>query len=98
MGEPGSLDHQTPPRDRRIAHSAWVHPRWLPFAEFNEGGTTVYYDADPGPGGAVGQVIVFQHDPDGIYYIAEDVAEFVRASNALLAADLEELIVEFSGV
>ena len=93
-----SLPEQDPPRDSRIAHAAWTHPRWLPFAEFNEGSTTVYYDADPGPGGTIGQVIVFQHDPDGIYYVAEDIAAFVRASNNLLAADPEELIVEFRGV
>lgn len=90
--------HQKPPRDARIRHGVFSHPRWLPFAEYNEGGTTVYYDTDPGPGGREGQIIVYQHDPDGIYYVASDLASFVMLSNELLSEDPHDYIVHYSGV
>jgi cell wall assembly regulator SMI1 len=79
--------------DERIRHAAWVHPRWFPFAEFNGGATSVYYDADPGPGGAVGQIIVYQHDPDGVYYVASDFLAFLRLSNELLAANARDFLL-----
>ncbi len=83
---------QEPPRDARIRHACLSHPKWLPFAEFNGGGTVVYCDTDPGPGGTVGQVIVYQHDPDGLYYVAESVAAFVRHSNEVLRRNAQEFI------
>ena len=91
------LDREAVP-DGRIRHAAWANPQWFPFAEFNAGSTSVYYDADPGPGGTVGQVIVYQHDPDGVYYVAPDFLSFLRMSNELLAANAQECVVEYSGV
>jgi len=58
------------PRDERIA-SGWNNLRWLPFAEFNGFSTSVMYDRAPGFGGADGQIIVYQHDPDAINWVAE---------------------------
>ncbi len=89
---------QDPPRDARIRHARLAHPAWLPFAEFNGGGTIVYCDTDPGAGGSVGQIIVYQHDPDGLYYVAESVAAFVRQSNEIVQRDPNEFIGEGTGL
>jgi cell wall assembly regulator SMI1 len=48
--------------------------------------------------GRAGQIIVYQHDPDGIYYVAPDLVSFLRLSNELLREEAEEYIVRFSGV
>ncbi len=76
---------QEPARDTRIQPDAWVNKRWFPFAEFNGGGTIVYWDADPTPAGQIGQIIAYQHDPDAIYYVAPDFLTFIKQSNELLA-------------
>ncbi|MBU7314722.1 SMI1/KNR4 family protein [Paenibacillus oleatilyticus] len=62
------------------------HKYWFPFATLN-GSTLVYYDADPAPTGTYGQIIVYQHDPDCVYYAAGSFIEFLQQSNQLLETD-----------
>lgn len=68
-----------------------IHNLWLPIAEFG-GCTTVYFDADPSENGSYGQIIVYQHDPDFIYYVGENLIAFLNHSNDLLC--YENLIRE----
>lgn len=72
--------------DTRIAPLG-INPGWIPFGEFNGEGTVLFYDSSPGPDGTVGQVIAFEHDPDGMYCLADSFDEFFLLSNALLKED-----------
>lgn len=83
---------QDSPRDARIKPDLWMHKLWFPFADFNGGATKIYWDADPGPGGNIGQIIVYQHDPDGIYYVAPDFTSFLKKSNDLLEDNRREFL------
>lgn len=78
-------------RDARIIPGYLAHRLWFPFAEVNGGAISVQYDADPSPAGKYGQIIVYQHDPDAIYYVAESFIDFFKRSNDLLAAKSDEL-------
>jgi cell wall assembly regulator SMI1 len=78
-------------RDARILPGYLAHRLWFPFAEVNGGLTSVRYDADPSPAGKYGQIIVYQHDPDAIYYVAESFINFFKRSNDLLASKFNEL-------
>src|SRR5438309_379908 len=78
------------PTDPRIRPDFLHHRLWFPIAEFNCFSTAVYFDADPAPSGRHGQIIVYQHDPDAVYYVADTFLDFFRQSNELLAANLTE--------
>jgi cell wall assembly regulator SMI1 len=80
-------------RDSRIQPAFLHHQLWFPFAEFNGYSTSIYFDANPTESGKYGQIIVYQHDPDAIYYVAEDFLSFFKHSNDLLEANLEELLL-----
>lgn len=79
-------------RDERI-QPTFFHRFWFPFAEFNGFSTSVLFDADPTDKGTGGQIIVYQHDPDGVYYVAENFMEFFRKSNDSLEANLREIFL-----
>jgi cell wall assembly regulator SMI1 len=79
-------------RDERIQPTYLQHRLWFPFAEFS-GSTSILYDDDPTDKGNYGQIIVYQHDPDAIYYVAENFLEFFKKSNDLLQANVEELLL-----
>jgi cell wall assembly regulator SMI1 len=83
---------QDPPRDVRIKKGLWANKLWFPFADFNGGATKVYWDADPASTGWVGQIIVYQHDPEGIYYAAPDFETFLKSSNELLVKNRREFL------
>ncbi len=80
-------------RDERIKPGYLHHRLWFPIAEFNGYSTGVYFDADPADKGQYGQIIVYQHDPDAIYYVASSFLEFFRTSNDLLEKHAEELLL-----
>ncbi len=80
-------------RDARIQPSYIRHKLWFPLASFNGGSTLLLYDADPTKRGRYGQIIVYQHDPDAIYYVAASFLEFLEQSNDLLAEHVEELLL-----
>lgn len=79
------------PSDRRIK-SGFLHRRlWFPIAEFNNFSTSLYFDADPSPDGRYGQIIVYQHDPDAVYYVADSFIEMFQKSNDLMASNITQL-------
>lgn len=80
-------------RDERIQPAYLQHRLWFPFAEFNGFSTSLLFDGDPTDKGKYGQIIVYQHDPDAIYYVAENFLEFFKNSNDLLQANAKELFL-----
>ena len=70
-------------RDLRIK-DGWLNANWLPFAGYNGMSTMVMVDNDPATKGSIGQIIVYQHDPDAIYYVADNITEFYKKSLTLL--------------
>jgi cell wall assembly regulator SMI1 len=76
-------------QDERIQPTL-VHRFWFPCAEFNCFSTNVQFDADPTEKGQYGQIIVYQHDPDAVYFVAENFLEFFQDSNDKLDAKLKE--------
>jgi cell wall assembly regulator SMI1 len=81
------------PRDARIS-PGWYQPGWLPFATFGGATLVLLVDASPGPGGRVGQVIAFTHDPDEMTYVAPSFSEFLQASLQWLEARPQDLLEE----
>jgi len=79
-------------RDERIQPTL-IHEFWFPFAEFNGFSTSVRFDANPTNKGTYGQIIVYQHDPDGIHYVANNFLEFFRKSNDSLEANIREIFL-----
>jgi cell wall assembly regulator SMI1 len=75
--------------DERI-QPFWRHPRWLAFAQFNGFSTSIMLDTFPTEKGKHGQIIVYQHDPDAIYYVANSFLEFLKMSNNLLEKEASE--------
>jgi cell wall assembly regulator SMI1 len=55
----GDLDQPAESRDGKVK-PVWWNKRWIPFAD--AGGDLLCFDLDPGPSGAVAQVIRFHHD------------------------------------
>jgi len=78
--------------DERI-QPALVHALWFPFAEFNGYLTSVLFDADPTSKGNYGQIIVYQHDPDRVYYVAGNFLQFFKKSNDTLEVNLKDLFL-----
>jgi cell wall assembly regulator SMI1 len=76
-------------RDSRILPSVLVNRSWFPVAEFNGYSTKVIFDGIPTETGCYGQIIVYQHDPDAIYYVAESFLDFFKQSNDLFEANRE---------
>jgi len=83
---------QDPPRDMRIKPDLWVNKLWFPIGDFNGGATILYWDADPAPAGKVGQIIVYQHNPEAYYYVAPDFETFLLKSNNLFNEYRRELL------
>jgi cell wall assembly regulator SMI1 len=80
------------PRDARIRPRALHHRGWFPIVEFNGFSTAAYFDADPSPSGNYGQIIAYQHDPDAIYYVADNLLQFFKESNDQLESNLTQLL------
>lgn len=57
--------------------------RWFPFAEY-AGSLYLMLDYDPAEQGAVGQIICYVHDPDFVYYVAADVTEMLKLTEAVI--------------
>ncbi len=67
--------------DARIQPGLLSHRHWFPFAEWGGWNAALYVDAAPTPQGKTGQIIVYQHDPDMMYYVADSFLSFFKASN-----------------
>ena len=73
--------HPDPDRDPRIKQNVWFHPKWFPIAEINGFSTTILFDGSPSEEGDYGQIIVYHHDPDYMFYVAGSFIEFFQKSN-----------------
>lgn len=71
-------------RDPRIQRHFLRHSKWLGFAEFNGGSESLQFDADPTSKGERGQIILYSHDPDGIFWRDSGFLSFFKKSNDLL--------------
>lgn len=69
--------------DERIQPNLLGYSLWFPFTDFGGGNAIAMFDADPTSKGKYGQIIVYQHDPDAIYYVAESFLAFFKKSNDL---------------
>ncbi|MGM1046825.1 MAG: SMI1/KNR4 family protein [Bacillota bacterium] len=67
------------------------HKRWFPFASMAGGSLYLMLDFDPAESGDYGQVIVYVHDPDFIYYVAKSFTELLKESNHNLKTNIEEI-------
>lgn len=73
--------------DKRIQTGFLEHSRWLPFAQWGGWTVKLCFDAAPTSQGRVGQIIAYLHDPDMMYYIADDFISFFRQSNDWMAKE-----------
>ena len=71
-------------RDLRIQRHFLRHSKWIPFAEFNGDSHIMYIDGDPTHHGALGQIINYIHDPDGVFWQSADFLTFFMESNDML--------------
>ena len=67
-------------RDERIQPKIWHAKKWFPFADSGVG-TYVHFDGWPTDKGDYGQIVVYQHDPDTVYYAARNFLDFFCRSN-----------------
>lgn len=54
---------------------------WIPFATLAGGSLYLLLDYDPTDKGTPGQIISYIHDPDFIYYVADNFEELLENSN-----------------
>lgn len=66
-----------------------VYEKWIPIAE-SSGSTLVFYDFSPTEFGKVGQIIVYQHDPDFTYFVADNLTDFLKLTCELTLTHIEE--------
>lgn len=57
--------------------------RWFPFAKY-AGSLYLMLDYNPGPKGAVAQIICYVHDPDFVYYIASTLTEALKLTETVI--------------
>lgn len=70
--------------DKRIK-PYFANKNWIPFATLAGGSLYLLLDYDPTEKGKKGQIISYIHDPDFVYYVAEDFTELLKQSNDNLA-------------
>ncbi|MFF2271748.1 SMI1/KNR4 family protein [Agromyces sp. NPDC058136] len=81
------------PRDGRI-RPGWFPDSWVPFGAFGGSTIVLFADCDPAPGGEIGQVIAYVHDPDQISLLAPDGEAFLAASLEWFREHAEEFVPE----
>ncbi|MFS0871162.1 SMI1/KNR4 family protein [Paenibacillus xylanilyticus] len=57
------------------------HKPWIPFATMAGGSLYLMLDFDPSDQGSYGQIIIYVHDPDFVYYITDTFTSLLQASN-----------------
>lgn len=80
-------------RDPRI-RPGWYHRGWVPFAS-SVASLWLMEDHTPQPGGCVGQIIGYVHDPDEIVWIANSLSELLPLAAAMLESDPEDYGIEW---
>ncbi|MFE6075896.1 SMI1/KNR4 family protein [Paenibacillus sp. NPDC057886] len=57
------------------------HKEWIPFATMAGGSLYLMLDFDPAEKGTYGQIIMYVHDPDFVYYLTDTFTELLEVSN-----------------
>lgn len=57
------------------------HKPWIPFATMAGGSLYLMLDFDPSEQGSYGQIIMYVHDPDFVYYITDTFTNLLKDSN-----------------
>lgn len=60
--------------------------KWITFGMLGGGSLYLMFDFDPTEQGTVGQIIMYVHDPDFVYYVAGTFTELLEQSNRNLHA------------
>lgn len=60
--------------------------KWVAFGNLGGGSLYLMFDFDPTAQGTYGQIIMYVHDPDFVYYVAETFTELLEQSNRNLRA------------
>ena len=63
--------------DKRIKPFLF-NKRWIPFASLAGGSLYLMLDFDPAENGTSGQIIIYVHDPDFIYYVSKNIQELLQ--------------------
>jgi cell wall assembly regulator SMI1 len=63
--------------DKRIKPYLW-NKKWIPFAQLPSGSLYLMLDYDPTEYGKTGQIILYVHDPDFIYYAAPTFTDLIN--------------------
>ena len=61
--------------------------RWIPFAQLVNGSLYLMLDFDPSETGTMGQIIIYVHDPDFIYYVSKDINGLLQDTISNLEID-----------
>jgi len=61
--------------------------RWIPFAQLANGSLYLLLDFDPSETGTIGQIIIYVHDPDFIYYVSKDINGLLQDTISSLEFD-----------
>lgn len=59
---------------------------WITFGMLGGGSVCLMLDFDPSAQGTYGQIIMYEHDPDFIYYVSETFTELLEQSNRNLSS------------
>lgn len=57
------------------------HKPWIPFATMAGGSLYLMLDFDPSEQGSYGQIIIYVHDPDFVYFITDTFTHLLKDSN-----------------
>ncbi|WP_336780814.1 SMI1/KNR4 family protein [Paenibacillus illinoisensis] len=57
------------------------HKPWIPFATMAGGSLYLMLDFDPSDQGSYGQIIMYVHDPDFVYFITDTFTNLLKDSN-----------------
>jgi len=57
------------------------HKAWIPFATMAGGSLYLMLDFDPSERGSYGQITMYVHDPDFVYYITDTLTNLLEDSN-----------------
>ncbi|WP_440109599.1 SMI1/KNR4 family protein [Paenibacillus sp. QZ-Y1] len=57
------------------------HKQWMPFATMAGGSLYLMLDFDPTDEGTYGQIIMYVHDPDFVYYLTDTFTNLLTVSN-----------------
>ena len=64
--------------------------RWIPFAQMPNYDIYLLLDFDPTEKGKPGQIIIYVHDPDFVYWVCDSIQELLQNTISNLESDLFE--------